>query len=243
MNPDRLESIVQQYVRDRLSPTKRERRDISKRYQQLRDCLQERTFQSGSYARFTSTTPVNDLDVIYVLPEEITARLAVAKRVDPSKLDLERIIETLADELRRFYGSSASVREQPHSVGIYFGREDEFSIDVVPAIPTENDMYWVPDTVHLSIAKRSSLYKSATPPVANWIRSDPRGYIAQAADVDERSAGRFRKSAKTLKRWRGVSQAGKRGVRTQVFPPGTHRDRGVSGGRVRVVPRGCRPSS
>jgi len=74
-----LEPLVAGYAKAHLSPTDPERSVISTRYDQLQRFLNGRTFQSGSYARFTSTTPVNDLDVIYVLPDEMLKQVLPLK--------------------------------------------------------------------------------------------------------------------------------------------------------------------
>jgi len=199
-----LEAILQDYAREHLSPKTAERAEISRKYNQLKDFLQQRTFQNGSYARHTSTTPVNDLDVIYELPDEVRESVRIAKAaIDPSKLDIKDIIASLAKELQKFYGTSATIKPQPHSVGIYFGSEEDFSIDVVPALSADNGMYWVPETAHLSVRKRRRLYESKQySPILNWIKSDPNGYISQASQLDKTTVGRFRKSAKIIKKWR-----------------------------------------
>jgi hypothetical protein len=203
MNNANLELLVAAFVRDHLSPRQDERDMISQRYEQLQGFLGDRTFQNGSYARHTSTTPVNDLDVIYLLPEDIAKTVHLAERVDPYRLDIHRVIETLAEQLRECYGSSATIKAQPHSVGIYFGREDEFSMDVVPALDAPNNMVWVPEIAHHSVAARRAIYKaSSAPPGPNWIKSDPRGYIDQATRIDEETDGNLRKAAKALKSWR-----------------------------------------
>lgn len=196
------EALLVQFVKDHLSPKEDERHLISRRYLQLQGFLADRTFQHGSYPRYTSTTPVNDLDVMYVLPEEVRKARAA---VDPSQLDLNDIVGSLAEELKRCYGSSARIVPEPPSVGIYFGDHDEFSMDVVPVVPANHDMFWVPDVAHLSIATRRATYRSygsGSRPGVNWIKSDPKGYIAHATDLDGATNGRFRKATKALKKWR-----------------------------------------
>jgi adenylyl/guanylyl cyclase-like protein with sensor domain/SMODS domain-containing protein len=210
MIDNNLEPLVADYAKTRLSPTRAERTAISTRYDQLQEFLQGRTFQSGSYARFTSTTPVNDLDVIYVLPDELLKQVRTAlAAVDPAKLDIRRIVDSLAEELRKHYGTTATVKAQPHSVGIFFGKKHEFSIDVVPAAPTEGDKFWIPEVARTSVARRRELYRSwqaqvrtQTPPGPNWIKSHPKGYITQASTLDQSTEGRFRKAAKVVKKWR-----------------------------------------
>lgn len=198
MDDQRIESIVTDYIKHKLSPTKAEQDHISNKYKELQSFLPGRTFQTGSYARLTSTTPVNDLDVIYELPESVSKKMTEAK-IDPNVLNMADILGTLADALQKEYLKTATVKAQLHSVGIFFGSEDEFSIDVVPAIPCNDGMYWVPETAHLSVARRRKLYESYSG--LNWIKSDPEGYKKQAKNTDIKSNGRFRKSAKFVKKW------------------------------------------
>lgn len=204
MTPDKIESILVDYTKKNLSPTEDEQDVISKRYEELSEFLERRTIQNGSYARHTSTTPVNDLDVIYELPAEVLKNVLLAEaKIDTSKLDIFYIIESLAEQLKDLYGSSATIKHQPHSVGVYFGSENDFSIDVVPAFPASNGMFWVPESSHLSVANRRIAYaQKAFPELPNWIKSDPRGYIAQAKTIDDATDGCFRKAAKLIRKWR-----------------------------------------
>lgn len=198
-NVTQPDSIIQDYVRHHLSPKQVERDMVSRRYAELQEILPGRTFQNGSWARHTSTTPVHDLDVFYILPESVIKTIVEAK-IDPSQLDIHDILNSMAKELQKAYGSNATVVVQPHSVGIFFPPEGSFSIDVVPAQPSSNGLFLVPETAHLSIAKRRKLYESS--PKLHWIRSDPQGYISQAQLLDSQTEGRFRRAAKFVKKWR-----------------------------------------
>ncbi|MCK6560470.1 hypothetical protein HUU39_17920 [candidate division KSB1 bacterium] len=200
MNRNDINRIIVDFAKNNLSPQETERREIAKEYEKLKTFLDGKTLQNGSYARFTSTTPVHDLDVIYVLPEEISAPLKKMILMESGPLDISNILESLAEKLRHDYASQARVKTQPHSVGIYFGSDDDFSIDVVPAIPIENEMFRVPESSHLSIPRRRKLYESN--PTLKWIKSDPKGYIKDASNVDERTNGYFRKTAKFVKKWK-----------------------------------------
>lgn len=202
MTKNEINQIIADYVRHKLSPRKPERDRISIEYDRLKAFLQGRAFQNGSYARFTSTTPVNDLDVIYILPEETYKGVAEAA-IQPSELDINNILETLALELKKEYGAEATIKVQPHSVGIYFGSDGDFSIDVVPAMPKDDGKFWVPESAHMTIKSRRVFYSSLRSDAATrWIISDPKGYIKQAATVDRKSNGNFRKTAKFVKKWK-----------------------------------------
>jgi len=199
MTRNEFNQIIADFVRHNLSPTKRERDEIASKYHELKEILEGRTFQNGSYARRTSTTPVNDLDVFFVL-EGLKYRDLVEAVIKNRNLDASNILEDLAVVLRKAYQGRARIEVQPHSVGIFFGTDDEFSIDVVPALPADYGMFWVPESSHLSIRKRRKIYESS--PAFHWIKSDPKGYIRDASEVDLKSSGRFRKDAKFVKKWR-----------------------------------------
>ena len=87
MEDQHIEQILTDYIRQNLSPTKLERDNISEKYKELQSRLEERAFQNGSYARFTSTTPVNDLDVFYVLPESVFKTITEVT-IYPDELDI-----------------------------------------------------------------------------------------------------------------------------------------------------------
>lgn len=203
MTKVQIDQIVADYARINLSPRKPERDMITKRYEQLKGILAGQTFQNGSYARHTSTTPVNDLDVFYILPESVR-RLVVEARIKPEELTIENILQDLAQALRKEYMDEAQVVVQPHSVGIFFGSKDEFSIDVVPAQPSTDGLFWVPESSLHSIQSRRLLYESL--PALRWIKSDPQGYITQATVLDQATSGTFRKAAKFVKKWRHGSK-------------------------------------
>lgn len=168
-------------------------------------------FQSGSYARFTSTTPVNDLDVIWQVPESELNREVVRKAFGPhgsAQFDPSQILAALAEKLKTAYrdaGRAVTVVPQSHSVGIYFGSKDDFSIDLVPAIASGrqndygDDIYWVPEIADLSHQRRSAFYEAHRP--MGWLLSDPRGYIESARLLNEENPA-FRKSAKFGRKWR-----------------------------------------
>lgn len=201
MTPVQINQIIADYVRTNLSPKKREREMISKQYEQLEKVLSGQIFQNGSYARHTSTTPVNDLDTFYVLPESVRKRV-IERAINPEELTIDNILNDLAEALRKEYGNEARIVVQPHSVGIFFGSEDDFSIDVVPAQPADDGLFWVPETALRSVRSRRALYESKSSTRLRWIKSDPKGYISQATVLDDATKGAFRKAAKFVKKWK-----------------------------------------
>ena len=64
MKKDDINRILRPLVTANLSPQDRERSDISSTYQKIKDILGDRCILMGSYARFTSITPVKDIDIL-----------------------------------------------------------------------------------------------------------------------------------------------------------------------------------
>jgi len=215
MEINKIDQIVSSYVGDNFSPTDEEMSYISEQYKQLQAILVGvDIFQTGSYARLTAITPVNDLDVIWVIPEQEVKKLlggeTINKVIQAEEIDVHDIINDLANKLKGEYkkiGEQVAIKPQTHSVGIYFGADDEFSIDVVPAIelPGKNEdfklsFYKVPNILKFTHKTRQKKYASGEN--ITWIKSDPRGYKKQAQALEENTDGSFRKTVKLIKKWR-----------------------------------------
>jgi hypothetical protein len=201
MEKEKIDSILVNFIKSNLSPTQHEREMISKEYKEICDLLVgDEIFHSGSYARFTSVTPVSDLDIVWVIPQSIieqkmrTSELS-EKAVDPRSLNLSDILTDFSKKLEREYariGRNVTVEAQTHSVGVYFGSEDYFSIDIVPAIKSgekneyKEDIYFIPEDGNEGII---------------WKKSDPRGYILEARELNDTNES-FRRVSKFVKKWK-----------------------------------------
>lgn len=186
-----------------LSPAKREREIISRVYSSLQEMLGgNRCIQIGSYPRYTATTPIHDLDILYI----------IGKWSDSGELqDPERALSEAKELIRSCYddycpdGYSYTVSVQNHSVAIEFKGETVFSVDIVPCYEWskneyDDNMYKVPEIIkEKDHDKRKSIYWD---PIDKsfWISSDPRGYIKQAQLVG--SNDDFRKAVKIVKHWK-----------------------------------------
>ncbi len=62
MNDQILNQAINHYIKENLSPKQEQRDYITAKYAELRDFLSGNCFQAGSYARYTATDPVHDLD-------------------------------------------------------------------------------------------------------------------------------------------------------------------------------------
>lgn len=209
-----LNETIHKYIKENISPKDWERGEVSNRYIELSKMLKGTNFQSGSFARFTAVTPVNDLDVIWELPEDVlskkfgTAQVAT-KTINPADLDISDVLNALAEELRKEYTKNGTrimkIEPRSHSVGIFFGpTEDDFSIDVVPAVPYGTNeygdsIYWVPEFFNTSRKNRKSFYVNGAK--ISWIKSDPRGYIKEATELNDQNLN-YRHVVKFCKKWK-----------------------------------------
>ncbi len=190
-NENNLEGIISNFVRDFQSPTKDEKFFVQKEYERLDGILEGQIFQGGSYARFTAITPLNDLDVFWVLSEETD------KTVSSDDLFFGALLDSLAKKLKQEYesqGVDVKTEAQVHSVKIEFINEDsDFTIDIVPARKLDEPngfgdyLYEIP--------------KDDAENKIKWVKTDPKGYIELAKRVNEKSSV-FRKATKLLKAWK-----------------------------------------
>ncbi|QQR54893.1 nucleotidyltransferase [Candidatus Peregrinibacteria bacterium] len=205
MNEVDLEATVSSFIHASCTPLEEDRDVIEAEYKRLKSMLEGRTFKSGSYARFTSTKPVNDLDVIWVMPETLKKALLA------EQISVNNVLEDLADNLRDEYrklSEPVEISAQSHSIVIEFPeREGDFSIDVVPAreLPERNEFdepfYEIPEVGLMSRRKREKFYaEMPADKVMVWIKTDPKGY-REAAKITNSRSKVFRKATKLLKKW------------------------------------------
>lgn len=192
------------YVRSHLSPTADERKFVSAVYEAVQNVLaQANCLQIGSYPRFTSVSPIHDLDVLYNLGAWKTSP-------DPSSA-LAQLESTLKAQFKNPTGYTVKIARQTHSVTIGFVKansEEVFAVDVVPAyVAGKNEFgdatYVVPELLSRSHGARKRLYEQISKGTRKmtWIASDPRGYITMATRVNQRNDD-FRKAVKFVKGWR-----------------------------------------
>ena len=197
MNDAAINQVINNYVRDNLSPKPGHRAYISAKYEALCTLLGGGCFQSGSYARFNAINPVHDLDIIYVV------------RNATVKLDPRRFMEALAAKIKNSgIPGIKDVQVQTHSVTIIFDDGDaDFSIDVVPALELmerniyHETLYEVPEILKLNQHNRARRYQNAAVRPISWVKTDPRGYIRAASALNDTNPN-FRHATKFGKGWR-----------------------------------------
>jgi len=210
MRSAEISQFIDNYVRKNLSPKPEQRDYITKKYAELCGFLGDFCFQSGSYARFTAIDPVHDLDVIYVLPDSFVIS-------HPAKA-MQQLRQKLMDAYKN--SKISKIKEiiaQTHSITIVFDDDDApetFSIDVVPAVAADDEtnefdepIYLVPEILKANHQKRVERYENAAKNPIGWIKSDPKGYISAATQLDANTDGTFRKAVKVVKSWRHKQKA------------------------------------
>jgi len=173
--------------KSRLELTAGEQADASRRQKDIRAIVDnafaiDRDFLTGSYARWTKTKPLKDVDIFCVLDEEERHY----RSEYPSVL-LEAVENVLAEN----YGS-ANVSRQRRSVSVRFGvqevngesNDQVMSFDVVPAF-TKGKYYEIPDTSRTS----------------GWTATDPEIHASLAIKANEAYDGEWKGIVRMMKSW------------------------------------------
>jgi hypothetical protein len=142
----------------------------------------ERDFLAGSYARWTKTPPLKDVDIFCVLGEEERHY----RRKEPSVL-LDAVKKTLTGK----YGSD-KVECQRRSVTVSFGvvetdgetNDQVMSFDVVPAF-TKGNHYEIPDKARTS----------------GWTETDPEIHAKKAKEAQDAYDGEWKGLVRMMKSW------------------------------------------
>lgn len=166
--------------------TDREQQDVSRRHREVRDLVAavlnvERDFLSGSYARWTKTRPLTDVDVFCVLADDERG----FRRRHPRDI-LARIEEILIPSYRKDH-----VAVDRMAVTVDFGatvsEDDEsdqvLSIDVVPAFPRD-DHFEIPDAR-----------------LGSWIETNPEIHAQLAVGAHAAYSDEWKPLVRMIKKW------------------------------------------
>lgn len=135
------------------------------------------SYLSGSYARDTALSPIDDVDIIFIVDPRGWPTGLLESRPRP-----DQILQSFASALRYRYPNS-SVYVQRRSVRLSLNHLD---IDVVPAINKGNNgkLILIPDS------------NSDT-----WITSAPKVHTEIGIEINKATQGRFKPVVKLLKFW------------------------------------------
>ena len=199
-------ALFREYVKSNLSPTQSERDFFAGVYDAFKTTLSNNCILIGSYARFTASRPLHDLDILFI-----------AGRFDPNNLHPQDILTDLHNNIQKNFKNPTkyqfTISQQTHSITVSFIEkgEEKFAVDVVPAFTSGSknefgdDIYWVPEIVKVGKKHRAQRYdeftKSKKTELEWWLKSDPRGYIKAATDLNAKNND-FRKAAKFIKKWK-----------------------------------------
>ena len=172
--------------RSRLELNRKEQKDASRRQKEVRQVMDaafeiEHDFLTGSYARWTKTKPLKDVDIFFVLAKKHRHYRDQA----PSVLlgDVEKAL------VKRYGG--AHVSQQRRSCTVDFGvtavedRTDYkvMSVDVVPAF-TKASHYEIPDTT-----------------TSGWTETNPRIHYDKAVEAQRAYSDEWKGLVRMMKRW------------------------------------------
>lgn len=201
MDDQALNNALNNYISTNFSPKSEDRTYISAKYEAIKAVIGSNVFQSGSYGRFTAIYPVHDLDVIYVCDDPLL-------QSEPLRFmrELKRKLNTAN------IPGVKSIDVQTHSVTIAFNDADSpFGIDIVPALELnelnefKEPVYRVPEILMVNHEKRQLRYIEAASKPIDWVKSDPRGYIRAASQLND-SNSNFRHAVKLAKSWRHAAK-------------------------------------
>lgn len=174
-------------------------------------------FPQGSVAINTAIRPLEegrefDADAVLVLD--------VAKK-SWDKQTPEAIIAWVANRLRQDPLYEGKVSAEKRCVRITFS--GDFHLDVVPARP---------------VAGVTGVIEVPDKEEGRWRRSNPKGYITWALNVDKASGGKFNRIVKMLKRWRDLKFGEESAPKSILFTTliGNHMAIGYSSDADALVP-------
>lgn len=185
--------------KSRLELNEKEQKNASARHTEVRDYLMdkfkiERSFLTGSYARYTKTKPLKDIDIFFVLKEDEKHYRSKA----PSA-----VIGDFYDALVEEYGKDA-VREQSRSVNIDFGvvvdAEDNtdyrvVSVDVIPAFANGDD------------------YQIPCDDTGKWIKTNPEIHASKATSAHQAYSNEWKGLVRMVKYWNNNARHGEKPVK------------------------------
>lgn len=207
MKKDKINSQFRDHAR-KLSPKPVEQTLISKVYESFNQLLGvNNCIQIGSYPRFTSITPVHDLDILYILG-------TWNENNHSPTTALQNLDEQINEDYKNPTDYQIKTNLQTHSVTVTYsdGNKEILSVDIVPAFAYSKnefgqDTYKVPEVIKKKHGENRNKYYqklSEEHKQMGWIISDPRGYIKIASETDKASNGEFRKTVKVLKKWKTI---------------------------------------
>jgi len=184
--------------KSRLELNDKEQANASARQKEVRDYLDtkfniDRSFLTGSYARWTKTKPLKDVDIFFVLKDSEDHYRAKAPSV---------VLTDFYNVLVEKYGDK--VKKQNRSINVDFGVKADtddntdyrvISVDVVPAFDKDND-FEIPDNER-----------------GEWIKTNPKTHAAEATAAHQAYSNEWKGLVRMVKYWNNNPNHGERPVK------------------------------
>lgn len=185
--------------RSRLELNENERKNAIARHTEVRDHINvkfkvDRDFLTGSYARYTKTKPLKDVDIFFELADSERGY-----RAKPPSEVIEAFYKALVDK----YGEK-KVKKQARSINVDFGVDVDaddntnyrvLSVDVIPAFRAGED-YEIPDT--------SS---------GKWMKTNPETHAEKSTAANKAYSGEWKGLVRMLKYWNNNPKHGEKPVK------------------------------
>jgi hypothetical protein len=131
----------------------------------------------GSYGRHTATRGISDLDMIYILPDDL--RASYSGETGP-----RRVLDRVRDTLKVRYPNT-DIRVDQCVVRVQFSN---FKFEVQPAFENDDDSFDYPDTVARS-----------------WKLTKPRDEISETRACNQRTSNNMRNLARMARAWKNTN--------------------------------------
>lgn len=185
--------------KNRLELNDKEQKNASDRHVEVREYVRtkfaiERDFLTGSYARYTKTKPLKDIDIFFQM-----AKSEKHYRDRAAGVVLDDYKKVLVDK----YGEKA-VRRQSRSINVDFGvnvtADDKtdyriLSVDVVPAFACGND-YEIPDG-----------------DTGKWIKTNPEIHAEKATQAHKTYGNEWKGLVRMAKYWNNNPKHGEKPIK------------------------------
>lgn len=182
----------------RLELNDREQANAKARHEEVRDHIRQKfkidtDFLTGSYARWTKTKPLKDIDIFFVLKASEDGYLKKSPSV---------VLDDFCAGLKEKYGDR--VLRQRRSLNVAFGvtpdGEDNtdyrvMSVDVVPAFAS-GENYTIPDEV-----------------LGKWIETNPKIHAEKATAAHQAYSNEWKGLVRMLKYWNNNPRHGEKPIK------------------------------
>lgn len=185
--------------KSRLELNDKEQKNATERHTEVREYIRtkfsiDRDFLTGSYARYTKTKPLKDIDIFFVMKDA-----EKHYRDKSAGVVLDDYKKVLVDK----YGEKA-IRRQSRSINVDFGvqvkEEDKtdykvLSIDVVPAF-VSGDNYEIPDS-----------------DTDKWIKTNPKKHAEKATQAHQTYSSEWKGLVRMVKYWNNNPKHGEKPIK------------------------------